>query len=335
MRSSVDLPQPEGPTSTQNSPSAMSSSTPCTTAVEPKDLCTPLSVTAAMLFPRLLPVLAVALLGHVHVPAHRARAPPPGRARGSRSSTASCSSMVSAGHRRVFELRFQRAVERPDALVPQRLHHQFQRAVAGCLRDARRGRRGPRRAGCGAAWLPSAGRRAPCGWRAAGRRLPFFAASAAHSPSIIQRARITSNGPEAPASSAPRPRSSGWRDVDARADAHVEQAFDFERDQRFAQAGPRYAELAREVAFRRQARAGRHFAVADQRADLVGDLAIETTRLDGLQAHARCFYGGRETAGARAGYRRGWMIGQVVRPIISARCGCCTAPAGYAQTRGL
>src|SRR5262245_12774413 len=71
MRSSVDLPQPEGPTSTQNSPSSMPRSMPCTTLVEPKDLCTPFSATSAMLFPCLLPVLAVALLGHVHVAAHR------------------------------------------------------------------------------------------------------------------------------------------------------------------------------------------------------------------------------------------------------------------------
>src|SRR5574341_1283147 len=69
--SSVDLPQPEGPTSTQNSPSSMSMSTPCTTAVVPKDLRTPLRATAAMLVPRLLPVLAVALPGHVHVTVHR------------------------------------------------------------------------------------------------------------------------------------------------------------------------------------------------------------------------------------------------------------------------
>src|SRR4051812_45416789 len=48
MRSSVDLPQPEGPTSTQNSPSAMSTFTPCTTWVEPNDLRTALRLTAAM-----------------------------------------------------------------------------------------------------------------------------------------------------------------------------------------------------------------------------------------------------------------------------------------------
>src|SRR5258706_10610310 len=48
MRSSVLLPQPEGPTRTQNSPSAIETSTPCTTSVEPNDLRTALKVTAAM-----------------------------------------------------------------------------------------------------------------------------------------------------------------------------------------------------------------------------------------------------------------------------------------------
>jgi hypothetical protein len=38
MRSSVDLPQPDGPTSTMNSPSAMSSEMPCSTFVDPNDL---------------------------------------------------------------------------------------------------------------------------------------------------------------------------------------------------------------------------------------------------------------------------------------------------------
>src|SRR5829696_6805684 len=38
MRSRVDLPQPDGPTSTTNSPSAMSTLTPCSTLTEPKAL---------------------------------------------------------------------------------------------------------------------------------------------------------------------------------------------------------------------------------------------------------------------------------------------------------
>src|SRR5712691_11671829 len=52
IRNSVDLPQPEGPTSTQNSPSSTPMSTPCTTSVEPKLLRTPERVTDAMLVVR-------------------------------------------------------------------------------------------------------------------------------------------------------------------------------------------------------------------------------------------------------------------------------------------
>ena len=48
MRSSVDLPQPEGPTSTVNEPSAMSMSTPCRMAVSPKFFLTAWIVTLAM-----------------------------------------------------------------------------------------------------------------------------------------------------------------------------------------------------------------------------------------------------------------------------------------------
>ena len=48
IRSSVDLPQPEGPTSTMNSPSAMSKLMPWMTFVEPKALATSLNETDAM-----------------------------------------------------------------------------------------------------------------------------------------------------------------------------------------------------------------------------------------------------------------------------------------------
>ena len=48
MRSNVDLPQPDGPTSTVNEPSAISMSTPCSTAVSPKRLCTEWSETLAI-----------------------------------------------------------------------------------------------------------------------------------------------------------------------------------------------------------------------------------------------------------------------------------------------
>ena len=52
MRSSVDLPHPDGPTRTVNEPSAMSMSTPCRTAVSPKVLRTDWMVTLAMGFAR-------------------------------------------------------------------------------------------------------------------------------------------------------------------------------------------------------------------------------------------------------------------------------------------
>src|SRR6267142_1159116 len=48
MRNRVDLPQPEGPTSTQNSPSSTATSTPCRISVEPKLLRTSERVTDAM-----------------------------------------------------------------------------------------------------------------------------------------------------------------------------------------------------------------------------------------------------------------------------------------------
>src|SRR5690349_18035559 len=50
MRSSVDLPQPEGPTRMTNSPSSISTLTPCRTSVEPNDLRTFRMETVAMMF---------------------------------------------------------------------------------------------------------------------------------------------------------------------------------------------------------------------------------------------------------------------------------------------
>ena len=48
MRSSVDLPQPEGPTSTTNSPSLMSKLNPRMIGTLPKDFCTLRKETVAM-----------------------------------------------------------------------------------------------------------------------------------------------------------------------------------------------------------------------------------------------------------------------------------------------
>ena len=55
MRSSVDLPQPDGPTSTMNSPSLMSKPMPWMTLVEPKSFSMRLKLTDAMVrnFPKL------------------------------------------------------------------------------------------------------------------------------------------------------------------------------------------------------------------------------------------------------------------------------------------
>jgi len=48
IRKSVVLPQPEGPTSTTNSPSLIVTLTPCTTSTRPKDFLTSFSSTEAM-----------------------------------------------------------------------------------------------------------------------------------------------------------------------------------------------------------------------------------------------------------------------------------------------
>ncbi len=59
MRSSVDLPQPEGPTSTVNSPSAMSKPMPWMILVEPKLFWTSRNETEAMVRAQLLTAPAV------------------------------------------------------------------------------------------------------------------------------------------------------------------------------------------------------------------------------------------------------------------------------------
>ena len=52
--SSVDLPQPEGPSSTANSPFSTVRSMPFSTSTGPKRLCTPRTLSAAMSFPYLI-----------------------------------------------------------------------------------------------------------------------------------------------------------------------------------------------------------------------------------------------------------------------------------------
>ena len=66
--------------------------------------------------------------------------------------------------------------------------------------------------------------------------------------------------------------------ADARTHAHLDAAFHFERDQRLAHRGARDAELHREIALGGNRVPTRELAVLDQRAQLLGDLAIEAAR---------------------------------------------------------
>ena len=73
--------------------------------------------------------------------------------------------------------------------------------------------------------------------------------------------------------------------VDPGPDAHFDQPLDFERDQRLAHRRARNPELLREIALRRQPRAGHELAGADQLPDLVRDLPVEPARFDALEWH--------------------------------------------------
>ncbi|MNT23698.1 hypothetical protein D3C72_1591290 [compost metagenome] len=63
VRSSVDLPQPEGPTNTTNSPSAISRLMPCSTGTAPKLLLIPRSLSSAI--SSLLQFVCADGLGHL------------------------------------------------------------------------------------------------------------------------------------------------------------------------------------------------------------------------------------------------------------------------------
>src|SRR5664280_2559154 len=60
MRKSVDLPQPDGPTSTTNAPSSIGTVTPCRTSKPPNDFRTSLICTDAIQ----VPPIALAVRGH-------------------------------------------------------------------------------------------------------------------------------------------------------------------------------------------------------------------------------------------------------------------------------
>src|SRR6185437_3286485 len=66
--------------------------------------------------------------------------------------------------------------------------------------------------------------------------------------------------------------------VDAGSNADVDESLHLERNQRLTDRRTGDAEVARQVALGRQPRAGHELTVADQRADLIGDLTIEPAR---------------------------------------------------------
>ena len=74
--------------------------------------------------------------------------------------------------------------------------------------------------------------------------------------------------------------------IDAGTDADADASLDFERDQGFAYRRPRDLELLGELALGRQAAADRVLAAVDQASQLIGDLAIEPSRLHSFQRHA-------------------------------------------------
>ena len=103
-----------------------------------------------------------------------------------------------------------------------------------------------------------------------------------------------------------------------RSQAHFDQAFDFQRDERLAQRRPRDRELQHQFALGRQARADGVLAVADQRAQLIGNLAVEP------EGSILC---------------SGMGPGQVVRPLepdrrFGIRHVCQCKPSGQANRQG-
>ena len=109
--------------------------------------------------------------------------------------------------------------------------------------------------------------------------------------------------------------------VDAGPDADLDQPFDFQRDQCLADGGTRHAELLREVALRRQARARRKLAALDQGADLVGDLPIQAAGLDAVERHGKTPRARRGTKALKRGVQgylshRKWSSG--ITNLLSA-----------------
>ena len=157
----------------------------------------------------------------------------PGRGPRSRPSRR-CSVIATVPEIGRVEVALEAQEERARALVPERAHDQRQRAVAAALGDraggtAGRSRAASRRAAVTLHRVERLSMRRTCAGVAC------FAASAAHSDSISQRAgsaRRARSRRAARWNCAPAGR---WCvHVDARADAHFDVAFDLERDQRLA-----------------------------------------------------------------------------------------------------
>jgi len=71
-------------------------------------------------------------------------------------------------------------------------------------------------------------------------------------------------------------------DVDARAHANSEAALDLERNQRLAHGRARHAEPIGQLALGRQPTADGILALIDELTQLIGNLAVEAARFDGL-----------------------------------------------------
>src|SRR5512143_1362014 len=276
-----------------------------------------------------VPAGGKALVGLVQVPAHRgARAG--GIARGDRLQHGAM-----LGHRRgpqrrrivmVLELR----VERTGALLPQHLDDGDQRAV-------------PRRFGDAQVEEPVAGERLTVVAQLARHLLErirdaldlrllrdlrslrrAFALDERAGAEQLERTRLGLH-PRRRAVALPAVRA---EHVDARADAHLDQPLDLERDQRLANGRPRYAELPREIALGRKPRSRPELARGDQRADLVRDLPVQAAGLDALERHDKTRSSWRDTGRAgtspsmpadacpKANSRP--AIGQVALPVTAA-----------------
>ncbi len=174
--------------------------------------------------------------------------------------------------------------ERPGALVPERLHDERERAVAARLGDAQVKKAvGGKRHRAAAAVLVHLVERL---LHRADLRLGRLLRGERSALCLDQPTRADElEGPRVRGQRLGRRARAGTDHVDAGTDAHLDIAFDLQRDQRFPHRGAAHTELPGEVALGRQARAHAVLATIDERRDLVGDLAVESAILDGLEGH--------------------------------------------------